>query len=90
MRQSSFVALVGLCMGLLLVAGGCSTSEPEFHNVAGSVEGIITAPPEKVALAAKKAVEDLKLTDVTYAASRVDAMVTARTAQDAQLLVAFA
>ena len=84
MRRSIIAVILFLGLSLAFIPG-CGTSQPEFENVAGTIEGVIPANPEKVTLAAKKVVEELKFNDITYTSTKIDGYVTARTAQDAEI-----
>ena len=78
------VALVGLGLSLS-VLGGCETSRAGVKDTAGRYSTMVNAAPDKATAAAKQAVEDLKLADITSTATKVDGKVTARTAGNDQV-----
>ncbi|MCE9592150.1 MAG: DUF3568 domain-containing protein [Planctomycetes bacterium] len=61
---------------------GCETSQAGVSNVAGTVNSVVGASPDKVAAAAKATLEDLKLASISASSTKVDGKVTAKTAQD--------
>jgi hypothetical protein len=75
-------ALSILSMGLFLVnLTGCSTTSPGTSTDAmGDYSTNIDGTPDKVADAAKKSADDLKLMNVTEVPTAVDGTVTAKTA----------
>ena|ERR1044071_2029692 len=75
------VCMVGLGFFISML-GGCQTDSPGVKNVAGTYTAMVDASPDKVAKAAKNAVDDLKLMYVASTATKVDGKVTARTAQN--------
>ena len=80
------VALMGLGLSLSAL-GGCETSKPGVKDIAGTYSTIVSAAPDKATAAARKAVEDLKLADITSTATKVDGKVTARTAANDEITI---
>ena len=60
---------------------GCQTDSPGATNTLGSYSVMIDGPPDKVTNAAKKAADDLKLTEIVANGTTIDGKVTAKTAQ---------
>jgi hypothetical protein len=82
MKMLSYLAVSVLGFGaLLFTAGGCQTDQPGVKNVLGTYTAMVDSRPDKVTNAAKKAVEQMQLTDVTSTATKIDGKVTAMNAQ---------
>lgn len=66
---------------------GCETSSPGVKNYVGTYTANVDARPDKVTNAARKAVEELKLTNVTSTATKIDGRVRAWTAQNEEVQI---
>lgn len=70
-----------LCLLVSVLAlGACSTGSPAVKNYFNTFVAQVNAPPDRVTAAAKQAVEELKMTDVTAASTKIDGKVRAQTA----------
>ncbi len=81
MPRILMLLLCVLTAGPLLVISGCRAGEG-VTNVMGSYETYVAATPDEVAEAAVDTVEDLQLVLIEKSATKLDALVVARTAQD--------
>src|SRR5258706_7830047 len=69
------VCMVGLGFFISML-GGCQTDSPGVKNVAGTYTAMVDGSPDRVAKAAKNAVEDLKLMYIASTATKGDGKVT--------------
>jgi hypothetical protein len=76
------LGIVILSLGFFLVTlGGCQTDSPGVTYTLGNYTAMVNASPDKVTNAAKKSLEQMKLTDISGAGTKIDGKVTAMTAQ---------
>lgn len=66
---------------------GCATGEPGTKNYVGTYTTNIDARPDKVANAAKQALEDMALKNITVSSTKVDGKLEATTAQNDKVTV---
>jgi ribosomal protein L9 len=83
----------GLAIGLSALAGlatfasGCDSAQPGVTNDMGTFVAKIKGEPDKVTAAAKAALEDLQFKFVMATNSKVDGYLTAKTAQNEDVVV---
>ena len=77
----ALLALALMCSGLLLSLAGCSTDQPGTTNTLGTYTSSVGATPDKVTSAAKASLDDLKMQGTVMSGTKVDGVVTGRTAQ---------
>ncbi len=82
------VLTVSACLqsGCLLIAAAAGTGATVAY-VAGDLNSAVDAPPDKVAVATKAAMEKLKINVISTESTSVDAKVVGRTARDTRLTV---
>jgi cell division septation protein DedD len=81
----AFLLGVSTLTGGLLT--GCSTDEPGAQYTLNTYTANVDASPDKVTVAAQKAVADLKLTNINSSGTKVDGKVTAYTAQNSEVTI---
>jgi hypothetical protein len=70
-----------LCLLVSMLAlSACSTGSPNVRNYFNTFVAQVNATPEQVTAAAKQAVEEMKMLDITAASTKVDGKVRAQTA----------
>jgi hypothetical protein len=80
MKTAYVAAAFLLACGGLMVLNACQTDEPGATYTLGSFSGNVDNSPDKVAAAAVKAANDMKLVDVVSNSTQVDGTVTAKDA----------
>jgi nitrous oxide reductase len=80
--KTAFLAmsLLGASFGLLSLTA-CQTDSPGATETLGAYSTNVDATPDKVTVAAQKAADDLKLTNIVANGTKVDGKVTATNAQ---------
>ncbi len=81
MKVTYLAGLLGLSFSVATLVG-CQTSSPGETYTLGKYTAIVDATPDKATSAAKKSVEQMKLTDITSTGTKVDGKVTAKNAHD--------
>jgi hypothetical protein len=77
----TFLAIGLLVAGFVLASlEGCSTDTPGATQTLGVYSTMVDSSPDKVTVAAQKAANDLKLTDIVGNGTMVDGKVTAKNA----------
>ena len=74
------LGVIGMGFSLLNLTG-CQTESPGATETLGVYSTMIDSTPDKVTAAARKADDDLKLTDVVASGTAIDGKVTAKNAQ---------
>jgi hypothetical protein len=78
LMKFAMLAMSMLCLGFL---PACQTETPGATETLGVYSTMVSSSPDKVTTAARKAVDDLKLTDVVSNGTMMDGKVTAKNAQ---------
>ena len=86
MRRFQILSLFVTLAAFSLVFAGCRAGEG-VTNVMGSYETYVAATPDVVADAAVETIEDLELVLIDRSATKLDAQVLARSAQDEPITI---
>jgi hypothetical protein len=85
LRHLTFVLLS--CLLVPVISGCGSTNQPGSDYTLATYSSNVDSSPDKVTTAATKAAEDMKLLSINSSGTKVDGKVTAKTADDKDVII---